>query len=86
MKIFGPLRPLVRMIKEVMSFLLPFTILLFFSALFFSVEMYILLKKHFNLKINDDDMAQVWDVFKDFLVNLPASGELDGDLVDIREG
>ena len=74
------------MMKEVISFLAPFTVLLVSSAIFFSVQMYILLKKHFQLKIHDDPLPQWITIFKDQLVTLTSSGEYEPDLVDIDNG
>ena len=48
--------------------------------------MFILLKTHFLLKINDNSLVEWGDMFKDQLVTLLSSGEYSEDIVDIDDG
>ena len=72
-RVFSSLRPLIRMIKEVVSGLMPFTTIMFCSSVFFAVEVYLI----FDMRVHmgDDKKIHSFSSISKDQISIIASGE-----------
>jgi len=76
-RVFSSLRPLVRMIKEVVSGLMPFTTIMTCSSVFFSVEVYLLFEEDNHLGLSKK--VHTYSSIAGDQISIIASGEYSSD-------
>lgn len=75
LRMFSSLRPLIRMIKEVLLALIPFTVVLFFPCFFFSAATFILEEKHYLLGEKEGQKEPQYLAFGEDQISIIASGQ-----------